>query len=158
MARSRPPEEKRILCTACGGLLIVDHGAKSVSCRHCNARVICERLDVKDYVAVRKFRTANAMHIRKKGIVYASVFAEDLTIEGVLQGDATALYAIHLSRKARVTADLRASALSIEAGASLTGHVRIGPQHMPELKALAQPLPGEEMERMESRWQLPSGR
>jgi hypothetical protein len=155
MARARPPLQKRILCTSCGGLLVVDHEAKSVSCQHCHARVICERMDVKDYVAVRRFRTANEMHIRRKGIVYASVYAEALTVEGVLQGEATALYAIRLGRHARVTADLRASALEIEDGATLVGQVQIGRDFVPELDLLAQPLPSEVMDELEARWQGP---
>jgi hypothetical protein len=155
MARAKPPHDKRILCTSCGGLLVVSSEAKSVSCSHCNQRVICERLDVKDYVAVRKFRTANLMHIRKKGIVYASVWAEHLVIDGVLQGDAAALHTIRLGRKARVTADLRAQSLEVAAGAQLAGTVQIGREFVPELEHLNQPLPGDVLDEMEAKLQGP---
>lgn len=150
MARARTPAERRILCTGCGGLLVVAYEAKSVSCRHCNGRVICERMDVKDFVAVRNFRTANSMHIRKKGRVHASVWAEELTIDGLLLGDATALHSIHVSRKAKVTGALRASTLIVEPGAELSGQVAIGPACVPELQALRARMPGEEMDQMEA--------
>ncbi len=148
--REKAPAERRILCTGCGGLLVVAHEAKSVSCRHCHGRVVCERMDVKDFVAVRNFRTANSMHIRKKGRVHASVWAEDLTIDGALLGDATALHAMRISRKAKVKGALRATTLVVEAGAELSGQVAIGPQYMPELKALRAPLAHEVMDRMEA--------
>lgn len=155
MARAKPPHEKRILCTSCGGLLVVSSEAKSVSCSHCHSRVICERMDVKDYVAVRKFRTANSMHIRKKGIVYASVWAEELTIDGVLKGDATALHGIRLGRKARVTADLRAPSIEIADGAQLAGHVQIGAEFVPELELLRKQLPADVLDELEARMQGP---
>lgn len=153
--RDKAPAERRILCTACGGLLVVAYEAKSVSCKHCNGRVICERMDVKDFVAVRKFRTANAMHIRKKGRVHASVWAEELTIDGLLLGDATALHSIHVSRKAKVNAALRATTLTVEPGAELTGQVAIGPEYMPELLALRAQLPNEVMDQMEAHARRP---
>jgi cytoskeletal protein CcmA (bactofilin family) len=114
-------------------------------------------MDVKDFVAVRNFRTANSMHIRKKGRVHASVWAEDLTIEGLLLGSATALNAIHITRKAKVTGALRASRLVVESGAELSGQVAIGPECMPELLALRATLPGEAMDEMEARFQGPRG-
>jgi hypothetical protein len=155
MARTRPPQERRILCTACGGLLIVAREAKSVSCKHCNGRVICERIEVKDFVAVRRFRTANAMHIKKRGRVHASVWAEELRIDGLLMGDAAAVGTIRIGRHAKVTGRLRATALEVELGATLVGDMRIGPEHVPEREALAQSVPGEVMDEMEARWQGP---
>jgi hypothetical protein len=131
MGRSRTPTERRILCTHCDGTLVVASEAKSVSCRHCNQRVVCEPITVKEYVAVRTFRTANAMHITKKGLVYAAVRAEDLRIEGYLQGEATALGAAVLSRTARVIGNLRARTLVVEEGAVLTGDVAVGPDEVP---------------------------
>src|SRR5437773_1295369 len=82
---------RRILCTQCDRPLEVDEGAKSVNCMHCNTRVVTEAMTVDAYVAVRRFTTANRMKITKKGLVYASVRADALEIEGFLQGDAFAL-------------------------------------------------------------------
>jgi cytoskeletal protein CcmA (bactofilin family) len=98
--------------------------------------VITEALDVKDYVAVRRFHTANRMRITKKGIVYAAVRADELEIEGVLEGSALALDTIRLGRKAKVKGDLRASRLEVAKGATLVGHVEIGPSAVPELENL----------------------
>ena len=136
MARTRTPTLRRTLCTHCDRLLELDTKAKSVSCPHCHKRVITEALDVKDYVAVRRFHTANRMRITKKGIVYASVRADDLVVEGVLEGAGFALGTIRLGAKARVKADLRASRLSVARGATLEGDVRIGPRQVPEQDVL----------------------
>jgi hypothetical protein len=96
MAGASPPDKRRILCVHCSRPLEVDVGAKSVNCRHCHKRVITEALTVKDYVAVRRFETANRLHITKKGIVYAAVRADDLVVDGVLEGSALALGGRHL--------------------------------------------------------------
>ncbi len=127
MARERAPAEREILCTHCDGPLRVAAQAKSVSCTHCHQRVVCEALTVKDYVAVRVFRTANSMHITRKGIVFAAVRAETLRIEGQLQGEAVALGALVIGRTARVSGRVRAAALTVEEGATLEGEVCAGP-------------------------------
>ncbi len=128
---------RRTLCTQCNGVLEFAAEAKSVNCRHCNTRVVTEAMDVAEYVAVRRFATANRMRITKKGRVYASVRADELEIDGFLQGDATALVGIRLTKNARVNANLRASFLHIEPGAILVGNVQIGPAQVPEIEKLA---------------------
>ena len=136
MARTRVPTRRRILCTHCNNPLDVSGDAKSVNCRHCHQRVITEALTVKDYVAVRRFHTANRIRITRKGIVYAGVRAEGLEVEGVLEGSVLALGDIRLTKKARVKGDLRGVSLSVEIGAVLTGTLRIGPDQVPELDRL----------------------
>lgn len=138
MPRGSASTQRRILCTHCSLVLEVDEAAKSVNCRHCHKRVITESLTVKDYVAVRKFHTANGMRITKKGIVYASVRADDLEVDGVLEGDALAMNGIRLTKRAKVKGNLRARTLSIQPGASFVGEMRIGPDCVPELDVLAE--------------------
>jgi len=104
-----------------------------VNCRHCNTRVVTEPLDVAEYVAVRVFATANRMRITKKGKVFAAVRADELTIEGFLHGQATALSAVRLSKTAHVTGSVRAMTLAVEPGATLFGEVRVGPEAMAEI-------------------------
>ena len=116
--------------------MTISGAAKSVSCPRCNARVVTEALVVKEYVAVRLLSVANSVHVTKKGMAYASIRADDVVIDGFIQGDVTALYGIRLSKRARVKGDLRASSLSMENGATLEGHVRIGPAEVPELQRL----------------------
>jgi cytoskeletal protein CcmA (bactofilin family) len=93
---------------------------------------------------VRRFAVANSMHITKKGIVYASVRADDLQVDGILEGDALALGAARLTKKSRVKGNLRATSLDLELGASFVGHLAIGRDQVPELEALASvaTLPG----------------
>lgn len=138
MARARLTGPRRILCTHCDRPLDVDAAAKSVNCLHCHQRVVTEALTVKDYVAVRRFNTANAMRITKKGIVYASVRADELDIEGVLEGAAFALGPIRLKKSARVKADLRGTHLAVAIGATLVGDIQIGPGAVPELDRLVE--------------------
>ncbi|MDA1194554.1 MAG: polymer-forming cytoskeletal protein [Planctomycetota bacterium] len=139
MARPLPPHDRRILCTSCGGLLVVAYEAKSVNCSHCHQRVICEALVIRDYVAVRRLRTANTVHITKKGNVLASIWCESLTVDGRLKGEAIALERMTLTRKAEVQGDLRAMCLTVEEGAILSGTMRIGPEHIPQHDAGPQP-------------------
>lgn len=107
-----------------------------MSCHHCHQRVVTEALTVKDYVAVRRFNTANRMRITKKGIVYAAVRADDLEVEGVLEGGAMAMGLIHLKKTAKVKGDLRASRLAVDWGATFVGELNIGPDAVPELANL----------------------
>jgi len=149
-AKARTPAERRILCTACGGLLVVAYEAKSVSCRHCHGRVVCEALDIKDYVAVRNLRTANRLRLRKKAIVNAALWAEEIEVDGRLTGDAISLGGIRIGRRAQVIGNLRARSLAVAEGATLVGEIRIGRRHIPEWEALEQTLPGEALDEQES--------
>ncbi len=138
MARSRTPQQRLTLCTSCDKPLKMDVSAKSVSCPACNARVICEPMRVKDYVAVRNLKVANHVHITKKGIVVANIRADDLEIDGRLTGNVVSLQGVVISRKAEVKGDVRASWLEVEVGAMLVGNMRIGPDQLPELEAVKQ--------------------
>ena len=138
MAPAKGPGTRRVLCTSCDAPLTIDAAAKSVSCPHCHQRVVTESVTVKDYVAVRRFFVANAMRITKKGMVYAAVRADDLRVDGLLQGEALALGRMHLSKHARVSGELRATYLRVDAGAAISGDVRIGPDEVPELDVLLQ--------------------
>ena len=126
---------RHILCTQCDLPLDVDETAKSVNCRHCNTRVITEAMVVAEYVAVRRFATANRMRITKKGIVYASVRADALEVEGVLQGDVVSLTSIRITKSAQVKGSLRGASLSLEPGATFVGDVAIGPEQVPTAEA-----------------------
>jgi hypothetical protein len=127
---------RRTLCTQCDGLLEIAEEAKSVACRHCGTRVVTEALDVGEYVAMRRLATANHMRITKKALVYASVRADVLEVEGFLQGDGVGLAGIKLGKHARVKGNLRGAVLVLEPGASLSGEVRIGLSEVPELEAM----------------------
>jgi hypothetical protein len=154
MAKPRTPAERRILCTSCGGVLVIALQAKSVSCRHCNGRVICEALDIKEYVAVRNLRTANTLRLRKKAIVNAALWAEDIEVEGRLQGDAISLGRIRIRRKAQVVGNIRARTLLLEEGASLVGEMRIGARYMPEWDTLGEKSQGELLDEREAHLRL----
>lgn len=124
------------LCTQCDRVLDVAPEAKSVNCPHCHTRVVTEAMEVSGYVAVSRFAVANRMHITKKGLVYASVRADFLEIDGLLQGEGVGLAGIRLGKTARVKANLRGARLEIEPGAVISGDVRIGLSEVPEVEAL----------------------
>ena len=134
MARANSPQQRLTLCTSCNEPLLLDVQTKSTSCPGCNSRVITESMKIKDYVAVRHFKTANHLVITKKGHVVAAVRADDLEIDGRLRGSAFALRGIRVGRKAQVEADLRSTTLVIEDGAQIKGHMTIGPNAVPELE------------------------
>jgi LSD1 subclass zinc finger protein len=136
MAKRKDPGRRRVLCTSCDMPLEVAEEARSVNCLHCNTRVITEEMTVDNYVAVRRFATANRVHITKKGRVYASVRAESLEIDGFLQGEAVSLGTIRIGKNARVTANLRAPFIVLDPSAVIVGEMRIGPNEVPELKNL----------------------
>jgi predicted RNA-binding Zn-ribbon protein involved in translation (DUF1610 family) len=136
MARTREPEHRWTLCTSCDRAIQIATLAKSVNCPHCHTRVITEALDVDGYVAVRRFATANRMHITKKGIVFAAVRADALRVDGTLQGDVVSMTGIELGKGAKVRGSLRASWLRIEEGAAISAEVQIGPDEVPELQNL----------------------
>jgi cytoskeletal protein CcmA (bactofilin family) len=132
----RAPDRRRILCTSCDLAFEIAAEAKSVNCPHCHTRVITEALDVDGYVAVRRFTTANRMRVKKKGRVYAALRADALEIDGFLQGDALALHGIRVGKTAVIAGSLRATTLALDAGATLVGHVVIGPDAVPEIQNL----------------------
>jgi hypothetical protein len=144
MAKRKDPGRRRILCTSCDLVLEVAEEARSVNCLHCNTRVITEEMSVDEYVAVRRFATANHVKITKKGRVYASVRAETLEIDGFLQGEAVALGGIKIGKNARVTANLRAPWIILDPSATLVGDMRIGPGEVPEAANLTAPPPAAE--------------
>jgi len=126
------------LCTSCDQPMQIDVNAKSVSCRHCNGRVITESARISQYMAVRNFKVANHVHITRKGLVFANIRADELKIEGRVTGNVFSLQGVHISKKASLEGDVRASWLVVENGATLVGDVRIGPDEVPELRSITE--------------------
>jgi cytoskeletal protein CcmA (bactofilin family) len=113
--------------------------------------VICEELQINDYVAVRNLRTANRIHIKKKGHVVAAVWCEDLLVDGKLKGDAISLGTAHITKKAQVLGGVRAMSLRLDEGADVSATMRIGPEHIPEHEAKQERTPTEVLDELESR-------
>lgn len=57
----------------------------------------------------------------------AEVDANDVTIDGVLEGDVNAKERVQLNPKARMAGDLVAAKLVVAEGASFVGHCSVGP-------------------------------
>jgi len=63
---------RRIYCTECNGPLDVSPKARSVSCEHCNARVVIENLKISGYTAVTRLATCGTIEVTKKGRLVAT--------------------------------------------------------------------------------------
>ncbi len=57
----------------------------------------------------------------------ATVEADAVLVDGVVEGDVTARDRVQLNPKARVSGDLVATKLVVADGAAFTGHCRVGP-------------------------------
>ncbi|MEM8963945.1 MAG: polymer-forming cytoskeletal protein [Acidobacteriota bacterium] len=69
--------------------------------------------------------TEKALTVRSGGAVHGNVEAQEVAIEGELEGKAQAHNRIHLRNGCKVTAELKTSSLSIDDGAFFEGSVEM---------------------------------
>jgi cytoskeletal protein CcmA (bactofilin family) len=75
-----------------------------------------------------KVTTPGKLHVAKEAKVQADVEAGAILIEGDVKGNLIATDRVELKQSARYEGDLRAAKLVVEEGASLSGHVTVGPE------------------------------
>jgi cytoskeletal protein CcmA (bactofilin family) len=68
-------------------------------------------------------RLEGALVISERGVVVASVSAEEVTIEGVLVGDVIAQRSVQIGAKGKLVGDVKAGRLVIAAGGAMRGQV-----------------------------------
>jgi len=132
VAERSGPETREVVCTHCDRPIEVPATAMTVSCRHCNRRVIIEDLKIKSYHAVTRLATAGRVEILRKGHVVAQVRVNELVIEGKVRGDVMALGRVSVGKKGSVVGDVCCRSLRVQIGAQLEGHFRVDPGFMPE--------------------------
>lgn len=125
------PATREVVCTHCEKAIEIPATAMSVSCRHCHRRVIIEDLEIKTYHAVVRIATAGKVEVQKKGTLVADVRVNELTVEGNLKGNVTALERVAVGKKATIEGDVSCRSLSVEMGAKLDGFFRVDPKFAP---------------------------
>lgn len=74
-----------------------------------------------------RINTQGRLHIAKEARLQADVEAGAIIVEGEARGNFVASDKIELKNTARYEGDLQAGKLVVDEGASLTGHVQVGP-------------------------------
>lgn len=74
-----------------------------------------------------RISTQGRLHIAKEAKMQADVEAGAIIVEGEVKGNLNASDRVELKNTARYEGDLTASKLVVDEGASLIGHVQIGP-------------------------------
>ena len=75
-----------------------------------------------------RINTPGRLHIAKEARMQADVEAGEIVVEGDVKGNLVASSKIELKNSARYEGDLTASKLVVDEGASLIGHVQVGPE------------------------------
>lgn len=74
-----------------------------------------------------RINTQGRLHIAKEARMQADVEAGAIVVEGDVRGNLVATDKIELKNTARYEGDIQASKLVVDEGASLIGHVQVGP-------------------------------
>ncbi len=75
-----------------------------------------------------KINTPGRLHIAKEARVAADVDAGAIIVEGDVKGNLTASDRIELKNSARYEGDLACAKLTVDEGATFSGHVHVGPE------------------------------
>lgn len=75
-----------------------------------------------------RINTPGRLHVAREAHMQADVEAGSIIIEGDVKGNLVASDKIELKNSARYEGDLSASKLVVDEGASLVGHVQVGPE------------------------------
>ncbi len=94
-----------------------------------------------------RINTAGKLHIAKEAKLSADVEAGAIVVEGDVKGNLVATDKIELKNSARYEGDIQTSKLVVDEGASLVGHVQVGPDATkrsggPSPIATNRPVPG----------------
>ncbi|MGN6725920.1 MAG: bactofilin family protein [Tepidisphaeraceae bacterium] len=74
-----------------------------------------------------RINTQGRLHIAKEAHMQADVEASAIVVEGEVKGNLSASDRIELKNSARYEGDITAGKLVVDEGASLVGHVSVGP-------------------------------
>jgi len=74
-----------------------------------------------------RINTPGRLHIAKEAKLQADVEAGSIIVEGEVRGNLNASDKVELKNTARYEGDLTASKLVVDEGASLVGHITVGP-------------------------------
>jgi len=118
---------RTIVCVYCGRSQQVGSGALSLPCRFCHKPLNLEDIRIAGYAARRVMETCGAIVIEAKGDVTVNrLTCAALTVSGKLKGDVVCLGPVSVGPRAAVRGDITAPALTVSAGAKLSGRLVIG--------------------------------
>jgi cytoskeletal protein CcmA (bactofilin family) len=93
-----------------------------------------------------RINTQGRLHIAKEARLSADVEAGAIIVEGEVKGNLVASDKIELKNSARYEGDIQAAKLVVDEGASLSGHVQVGPEatkrNAPSPVGMNRPAPG----------------
>jgi cytoskeletal protein CcmA (bactofilin family) len=75
-----------------------------------------------------RINTAGHLHVAKEARMEADVEARAVVIEGEVKGNLVATDKIEIKNSARYEGDIQAAKLVVDEGASISGHVQVGPE------------------------------
>ncbi|MBM4109473.1 MAG: polymer-forming cytoskeletal protein [Phycisphaerae bacterium] len=71
-------------------------------------------------------RSTDLLHVGEGAACKANIEAGHIIVDGAVEGDLTGQERVELNAGARVKGDITAATLAVAAGASFSGHVRVG--------------------------------
>ncbi len=75
-----------------------------------------------------RINTSGKLHVAKEAKMQADVEAGSIVVEGDVRGNLVASDKIEIKNNARYEGDLTAAKLTVDEGATLIGHVQVGPE------------------------------
>jgi len=124
---AREQKTRSVQCPRCGTAFEVAQAAMSMLCPGCHIHVRTEDVRVKGFTAITEFHTAGDAVIEKASHLTAVVRVTNIEVKGEIRGPVFARGRVVLRKTAKVTGDIKAQSLAVEAGAVLVGRVEVTP-------------------------------
>jgi hypothetical protein len=128
--RGTPGDHKQVTCPYCEHRERVSEYAFSVACRHCNRRIELRDLDVRSHLR-ENIHSGSVVRILSSGSVRGAVRANEVIVQGSVNGDVVAGERLRITATGVVRGNLRTRRLEMEEGARFHGDANIGEQAFP---------------------------
>jgi hypothetical protein len=119
----RPTAPRTVQCYHCQKWFQVGQRAISLSCPGCYRRVLLDDLVISETFRAQQIRTCGRIIVEPKGWISASEIhaSAGIRVLGQLSADTVSLSPVIIAAGATWRGNLRAPAIHVEAGASITG-------------------------------------
>jgi len=124
--KPKPREVRRINCPSCGHCFDVSRRAMSMRCPQCSRPFKLEDVIVKDE-HVGELDTMGHVHLTEHSTMSGNLACGELTVDGRYEGAVEVHGQVELHKGAFLAGEVNARSLKVDRGATLRGHVRIGP-------------------------------
>lgn len=126
----KPGLHKNVTCPYCEHRERVSEYAFSVACRHCNRRIELRDLDIRSHLR-ENIHSGSVVRILPSGSVRGTVRANEVIVQGSVNGDVVAGERLRIAATGVVRGNLRTRRLEMEEGARFHGDANIGEQAFP---------------------------